>query len=143
MAHPEETLVMERSFIAQWSQLQRKLSGTPAGPGWNPNTDVYECADGLVIRLEVAGVPADSVEVHLEAQALIVRGIRRGPCGDQTQAGVRYRQMEIEYGAFERVLPLPFGVDGEAARATVQGGLEIRLPRTPTTRPTRIPIQVP
>lgn len=135
---------MERSFIAQWSQLQRKLSGTPTGPGWNPNTDVYECADGLVMRMEVAGVAADSVEVNLEAHALIVRGIRRGPCGDQTQAGVRYRQMEIEYGAFERVLPLPFGVDGEAARATVQGGfLEIRLPRTPTTRPTHIPIQVP
>lgn len=128
--------------MAHWNQLQRKLAGTQAGTGWNPNTDVYECPDGLVIRLEVAGVQADSVEVQLEEQSLIVRGIRRGPSGDQTKAGVRYRQMEIEYGGFERVIPLPFGVDGEKARATVQGGfLEIRLPRTPTTQPTRIHIQ--
>lgn len=135
---------MERSFIAQWSQLQRKLSGAPSGPGWNPNTDVYECADGLVIRMEVAGVAAETVDVQLEAQAITIRGARRGPSGDQTHAGVRYRQMEIEYGGFARVIPLPFGVDGAAARATVHGGfLEIRLPRTPTTRPTRIHIQVP
>lgn len=135
---------MERKFMAQWHELQRKLSGTHAGTGWNPNTDVYECAEGLVIRMEVAGVSAESVEVQLEEQSLVVRGTRRGPMGDQTQAGVRYRQMEIEYGGFERVIPLPFGVDGTAARAAVQGGfLEIRLPRTPTTRPTRIHIQVP
>lgn len=135
---------MDRSFMAQWNQLQRKLTGTHAGTGWNPNTDVYECEDGLVIRLEVAGVPADALEIQLEEQALIVRGTRRGPACDQTKAGIRYRQMEIEYGGFERVIPLPFGVDGAAARATVQGGLiEIHLPRTPTTQPTRIHIQVP
>ena len=135
---------MERSFIAQWNQLQRKLAGTPTGPGWNPNTDVFECAEGLVVRLEVAGITAEQVELQLEEQALIVRGLRRGPTGDQTTAGVRYRQMEIEYGAFERVIPLPFGVDGANARASIQGGfLEVRLPRTPTTHPTRIHIQVP
>lgn len=135
---------MENRFMAQWHELQRKLSGTHAGTGWTPNTDVYECPEGLVIRMEVAGVNAETVEVHLEEQALTVRGSRRGPTGGQTQAEVRYRQMEIEYGGFERVIPLPFGVDGAAARAVVQGGfLEIRLPRTPTTRPTRIHIQVP
>lgn len=135
---------MERSLFTQWSQLQRKLAGTQAGTGWSPNTDVYECPEGLVIRMELAGVPPDAMEIHLEEQALIVRGIRRGPSGDQTGAGVRYRQVEIEYGAFERVIPLPFGVDGTKTRASVQDGfLEIRLPRTPTTKATRIHILVP
>ena len=82
---------MERSFIAQWNQLQRKLAGAQPGTGWSPNTDVYECAEGLVIRMEVAGLTADQVEIDLEKQALIVRGVRRGPTGDQTTAGVRSR----------------------------------------------------
>ena len=133
---------MERSFMAQWTQLQQKLTGTQSGTGWTPNTDVFECPDGLVIRMEAAGVAPDAVEVHLEKQALLVRGTRRGPSGDQTKAGIRYRQMEIEYGAFERIIPLPFGVDGAAARAVMHDGfLEIRLPRTPITQPTRINIQ--
>ena len=135
---------MEKSYLAQWHQLQRKLTATQPGTGWNPNTDVYECPDGLVIRMEVAGVPADAVDIHLEEQSLVVRGIRRGQGSEHTVADVRYRQMEIEYGAFERRLALPFGVDGAAARAVIQSGfLEIRLPRTPVTQPTRIPIQVP
>ncbi len=135
---------MERSFIAQWNQLQRKAAGQASGTTWSPNTDVYECPEGLVIRMEVAGVPARGVEVHLEKQALLVRGVRRGPSGDHCKPGVRYRQVEIEYGPFERVIPLPFGVDGKEARAVVHDGfLEIRLPRKPTTQPTRIIIQEP
>ncbi len=140
----EDTVIMERSIIAQWTQLQHKLAGTHAGLGWSPNTDVYECPESLVIRMEVAGVDPATLEIELEEQALIVRGVRRGPTGEQTTPGLRYRQMEIEYGGFERVIALAFGVDGAGARATIQAGiLELRLPRTPTTKPTRIYIQVP
>lgn len=132
---------MERTFMAQWSQLQRKLSSTRTSACWNPNTDVYECPEGLVIRVEVAGVPADEMVVQLEEHSLIVRGERPGPCSGQTAEGVRYRQMEIEYGSFERVIALPFGVDGAAARAIFQNGfLEIRLPRSSDTKPTRIQV---
>ena len=39
-------------------------------------------------------------------------------------------QMEIDYGPFERLFTVPAGLDGDAARARLEGGfLEICLPK--------------
>lgn len=141
---------MQRSFFFQWSQLQRKLAGldsanqTAAGAsGWNPNVDIFEGPDGLLIRVELAGVTPEMVEIQVDDQALVVRGIRRDPQGSETASGYRFRQMEIDFGPFERILPLPFAVDGAQARATFRNGiLSIRLPRAPAPQATHIRIQV-
>ncbi len=130
---------MERRFISQWLSLAH---GSASEPGWVPDADVCEGPEGLVIRMDLAGVEPDRIEVHLDTGELRVTGCRRGPTAGQTAAGIRYHQMEIAYGRFERVLPLPFAVDGEAARATARHGLlEITLPRAASTRPAQIRIQ--
>lgn len=132
---------MQRSFLAQWNQIQRKLAGLsnqtpdPHGSSWTPNTDVYEGPDGLIVKVELAGVPEKSVEVRLDAQELVITGVRRDPQCSETASGYRFRQMEIEYGLFERVVHLPFPVQGAGARASFhEGMLTVRLPRAPATR---------
>ena len=93
---------------------------------WSPLTDVVESAKGLLVRMEVPGVARTDLRVRLEGHALIVEGIRFSPC----HADLRFRQMEIEYGPFWRVVPLPFAVTSRrAVVALVSGVLEIFLPR--------------
>jgi HSP20 family protein len=112
-------------------------------PTWSPNTDVYEGPDGLIVKVELAGVTNDALEVRLEEQALVISGVRRDPQCSETASGYRFRQLEMEYGPFQRILPLPFAVDGAATRATFQNGiLMVRLPRSPSPQPTHIRIRL-
>lgn len=138
---------MTRTMMAQWNALQRKLAGVhgasgPAEAGvWQPNTDVYDGPDGLIVKVELGGVSCDLVQIYLQDRALVVEGVRRDPHSAESLAGVRLRQMEIEYGPFQRVIPLPYPVDGRRSLAHCAGGmLEIRLPRADTVVRKRVTI---
>ena len=94
---------------------------------WTPNTDVYETPDQIVVRMEVAGVEAGSLELTLTERLLVVRGSRPDPC---RVGRCQFRQMEIDYGAFERRIVVPCAVDGAQARAVLGNGfLQIDLPK--------------
>ena len=139
---------MTKNILTQWAHLQRKITGAPEhllvshGSGaWSPNTDIYESADDVIVKVELAGVDKESIRVHLEGQAVIVEGVRRDPYGGESTAGYRFRQMEIEYGPFQRVVPVPFAVSGEQARAQISNGiLKVRLPRAKAPVQTKITI---
>lgn len=139
---------MSKNLFAQWSQIQRKLAGVQAQMGelhgntsWSPNTDVYDSAGGLVVKVELAGVAPDTIHVYLDREHLIIEGVRRDPYAGETGAGYRFRQMEIEYGPFQRVIELPYPVSGRDALAHChEGVLEIRLPRAEAATTKRIAI---
>jgi HSP20 family protein len=141
---------MSKNLLAQWSQIQRKLAGLseqiahPEDPSaWMPNTDVYDAPQGLVVKVEMAGVACEEVQVMLDARELVIQGQRRDPHCDAARTGYRFRQMEIEYGPFRRVIPLPYPVSAEKARARCQDGvLEIRLPRTRHASSRRVAIML-
>ncbi|OQA28698.1 MAG: Spore protein SP21 [Verrucomicrobia bacterium ADurb.Bin345] len=128
---------MTKNIILQWASIQRKLGGMtehilePHGAAaWSPNTDVYESHDDVMIKVELAGVAKESIQVNLENQVVVICGMRRDPYGGESTAGYRFRQMEIEYGPFQRTVSLPFPVDGNQVTAhMVNGILKIRLPR--------------
>ena len=139
---------MTKNILTQWAQLHRKLAGASEhllgahGSGaWSPNTDVFESSDDVVVKVELAGVDKESIHVHLEDQAIIIDGVRRDPYGGESTAGYRFRQMEIEYGPFRRIVPVPYPVDGERAGAQISNGiLKVRLPRAKTPIQTKITI---
>jgi len=130
---------MSKNLLAQWSQIQRKLAGlndqssTPhASAEWVPNADVYDGPGGLVVKVELAGVASDGFNIHLEKRALVIEGVRRDPhaCPDRCAEGYQLRQMEIEYGPFRRVIPLPYAVSASKATARCDRGIcEIHLPK--------------
>ena len=142
---------MPHSRNRTWVDIQKKLAGfhhptmkTQHDTAWVPNTDVIEHEDGLLVRVELAGVATDSLQITIAQSALVIAGHRANPQTGGTAAGFRFRQMEIEYGAFERVVSLPHPVDRKLARARCRNGmLEIALPRADavTRRKTVIQIQ--
>jgi HSP20 family protein len=122
---------MTTNVLSHWGALHRKQAGLAAVPhepgAWLPPTDVVEDERGLIVRMEIAGVARRDIHVWLESGALVVEGSRPNPC----RRGLRFRQLEMEYGPFRRILPLPCGVDGRRATAALEHGvLEIWLPRT-------------
>jgi HSP20 family protein len=113
---------------------------------WLPKTDVYETPNDLVVRVEVAGIRRESLHVTLSAddRVLSIKGTRAERVIDDRQK-VRYYQLEVYFGSFERdvLLPPNVPVDRNKLTATYRDGfLLVNLPKTAEVRTSRsIPIE--
>ena len=101
-------------------------TGETATGRWTPHTDVYVSDSGLVIKVELAGMKSDSLEIIVEGQRLRISGVRPDCC---RAAHCNFLVMEINYGPFETVLDLPVGYELSRAKAIyVNGFLRIDVP---------------
>jgi HSP20 family protein len=102
------------------------------GAHWVPNTDVYATEEGLVIKLELAGMRSENLEITVEGNKLRISGQRPDEC---RTSKCTFWVMEINYGAFENVLELPPGYDLTQARASyLNGFLRIDVPQSAKTQ---------
>jgi HSP20 family protein len=108
--------------------------------GFTPRLDVYYCgADEpkAVVKVELPGVPPDSIDLQIAGRELVVSGQR--PLADSE--GRVYQQVEIETGPFRRAVRLNADVDAARTRATYDDGiLRIELPLRTAPEPRRVPI---
>jgi HSP20 family protein len=99
---------------------------TSASAHWVPNTDVYSTESGLVIKVELAGMRSEHLEITVEGSRLRISGTRPDGCRAPKAS---FLVMEINYGPFESVLELPAGYDlGQAKAAYLNGFLRIDVP---------------
>lgn len=105
------------------------LADTTSHNTWTPNTDVYETAEHLIVKMELAGIQREDLEITLQDRLLLVRGYREDP-SRQRPNRCSFRQMEIDYGFFERRIVIPRTVNGHRVRAVFHNGfLHIELPK--------------
>ena len=106
---------------------------------WVPNTDMYTTDNGLVIKVELAGMRSDNLEITVEGNRLRISGNRPDGC---RAAKASFRVMEINYGPFETILELPPGYDlGHAKAAYLNGFLRIDVPLLErSSKTTKVPI---
>jgi HSP20 family protein len=71
---------------------------------WQPAADIYKLPTGWLVKLELAGVQPEDVQLILRGHTLVVTGRRRDA---SLEAACRQLRMEIEYGRFEREIDLP------------------------------------
>lgn len=71
---------------------------------WRPLADIYRTPHGWLIKLELAGVRPEDIQVLVQGRILRVRGRR----GDwiYTEASQCY-SLEITYSSFERAFEIP------------------------------------
>ena len=119
---------LERLFHELWHVRQRTL--LRAGER-RPLTDVYETPVELVVKMELAGVPEDAIEITVYADHLVVTGSRAQPDSPAAaDSDISFHEAQIHYGAFRAEVRLPILVDGQRVTATLdQGFLLIHLPR--------------
>lgn len=116
-------------------ELVRRLLQACSGNDrfWEPAADVYETRHAVKIKVELAGVRPNEIQVELGdgGRAITVRGVRRDVDGDR-EARIAFHQMEVYVGPFHRDIPLPSGLTIDASRieATYHDGfLLITLPK--------------
>lgn len=106
---------------------------------WVPNTDVYVTDNGLIVKVELAGMRSEHLEITVENNRLRISGNRPDGC---RAAKCSFLVMEINYGPFESVLEVPPGYDlAQAKAAYLNGFLRIDVPLA--ARPaknTKVPI---
>jgi HSP20 family protein len=101
--------------------------------GFRPQVDCVRGEDppALHVVVELPGVDPSELQVVAADRVLVVAGVRRR----QPLEG-RYQQMEIEYGPFQRRIPLDEPVDTNAATARYEHGLlTVVLPIATTAPP--------
>jgi HSP20 family protein len=96
-------------------------AGKPGSTGvWQPPADIYRTRRGWLVKLDLAGVRPEDVQVTVHGDCLTVRGIRRD-CS--LEEGCRHYQMEIAYSTFERSLTLPVNLDRARVEAEHRQGM--------------------
>ncbi len=109
-----------------------RMSGS-AGEVWSPRVDVYETTDTIVVKVGVAGLEANNIELSLsgDSRSLTIRGLRSEQDEDKGKR-VKYHQLEVYYGPFERTVAIPeeVNIDRENLSAVYKDGfLKIILPK--------------
>jgi HSP20 family protein len=118
---------MEKVF-RHLSTFRNYFFPSPLHKPWHPYTDVYETQTDLIIKVELAGVRKEDVKIFTEEDKLIIHGIRRETC---PEGKIAYRQMEINYGPFEAIIPLIIPIDEKKPinSTIINGILEVKLPK--------------
>lgn len=83
--------------------LFRDRPGTETCP-WRPCADIYRTRQGWLIKLDLAGVRREEIEVGVCGSMLVVSGSRRDWLVEEA---VDHYRMEIAYSSFERRFDLP------------------------------------
>ena len=104
---------------------------------WVPTADVFARDDDLVIRMELAGVGRENIDITLHENTLTVSGERESDLDDD----VSFYVHERFYGAFRRSMTLPAGIDEGRINAYSDNGLlEITVEGGAVTESHRISI---
>lgn len=138
-------LELEMKRISDDMLLQMfRISGT-SGEIWSPRVDVYETNESIIVKVCAAGLDPDRVELTLSSDSkfLCLRGVRVENDEDKPQR-LRYYQLEVYYGPFERIVALPadIQVDREKLTAAYKDGfLKVTLPKLKHNKSLKIEIK--
>lgn len=93
-----------------------------SGQLWYPAADVYQTPEGWVVKVELAGVSPEDIEIDIQGNVLYIAGCRKDR---SCSAGVSFQQMEITYSNFEKTLRFPSPIDGARIEHEFENGLLI------------------
>jgi HSP20 family protein len=101
--------------------------------------DIYETEEDLVLQTAIAGVEADSLDISLEKDLLIVKGERKNPAKETKK---NYFVEECYFGSFSREVILPREIDPTHTKASMEEGiLTIRMPKIERDKKRKIVIE--
>ena len=110
----------------------------PAG-GYTPPTDVFVTDSKVIVRIDVAGVRPDDVEVTCEGSTLVINGKRDFPYDPEV---TRFLSRGIFYGEFAQRVQLGDRLDtGNIGARYDNGVLEVTIPFAEEAKPRSIQIE--
>lgn len=92
-----------------------------------PPAELQEASDAIHLKLEVPGITAEDLDIHVSAEAVSISGERKEETKTEEQGMTR---TEFRYGRFQRVIPLPVRVQNTNVQADYKDGiLKLTLPK--------------
>jgi HSP20 family protein len=117
----------------------RRQTDEGLGVAWQPPVDVYEDANGILLKVELPEIDPKEVEIQVEGNSLTLRGERKLENVERREG---YQRIERVYGAFSRSFTLPQTVDIDHINAEGRDGvLRIFLPKKAETKPRQIKVE--
>lgn len=104
-----------RTGVQPYAEFSDRLRGDH----WQPDVDIFETENAIVVRVELAGVQRGDLKVTVDQNVLRIRGVREGA----GRGALRLHQMEIASGPFERRVRVPIDIDSERVSARLEDGL--------------------
>ncbi|MBA2734437.1 MAG: Hsp20/alpha crystallin family protein [Acidobacteria bacterium] len=113
---------MAESVERYFKMISIARRSRPGARVWRPNADIYNTSDGWIVKVDLAGVTADDLEITIQGRTLILSGCRRDTFFGK---GVVYHQLEITYSRFEKTLVFPCSIEGASVLRDYRDGLLI------------------
>lgn len=103
---------------------------------WTPAADIYEIESGYMIAMDLPGIDREALEIDVDDNRLIVRGIR-------AISESKQHRSERPRGKFLRTFSVPGSVDqGKIGADYKDGVLQIRLPKRNEQKSKKIDIKI-
>lgn len=107
---------------------------------WRPLADILESTEMMTVKVELAGMKEEEIEVTLYEDALVISGDRRDD--HDGHGNLSYHEAQIRYGPFRVEVFLTYPIDRDAVMARYENGfLWVDLPKLPESQPERVRIQ--
>jgi HSP20 family protein len=92
-----------------------------------PRIDVEETDKQLEVTAELPGMEEKDIEVTLDEDRLTIKGEKKTEREEKNKTALI---SECSYGSFQRVIPVPAGVERDKAKAKFKNGvLKLTLPK--------------
>jgi HSP20 family protein len=141
-----ETLPAFSRFEEEMENMMEEFFGRrePLGRMWGgekfvPTANVTETENELEVTIDLPGLKPEEVNLELREGALWITGERKE---EKEEKEKTFHRMERRYGAFRRIIPLPFAVNEEKIEAEFRHGvLAVKLPKTEEAKPKHIEVK--
>lgn len=133
---------LERRYHELWHELvrqsqQQTLMHRPSG--WRPPADIHETPNAITVKIELAGMREEDIDVTLYNDALVVSGERRDE--HEHDDSICYHEAQIRYGPFRVEIFIPAEIERKEIEARYDDGfLKVLLPKAAPAAPKQVQI---
>jgi HSP20 family molecular chaperone IbpA len=121
------------------TQVAREARDPAQEPALLPPVDVIENGTGITLYADLPGVPKEKLNVHVEADSLIIEG----EINLATPEGMEASHAEVSLPRYRRTFTLSKELDAGKVSAELKNGvLTLRIPKAEHAQPRRVPIRI-
>jgi HSP20 family protein len=113
-------LDLQREIDEVFGALIDEPWGRRGSTRWLPAVDIDETAEAYLVTVDLPGVCADDVQLHVRPREVEIRGTR---VSSRSVASATRIHTERSAGHFRRTFPLDHPVDPETAESRCQDGV--------------------
>jgi HSP20 family protein len=111
------------SFVNDTSMKNKFFVCSAQGFGdshWEPFVDIYRTRKGWILKVDLAGVRLEDIDISRLRNTLTIEGIRRDLLKEDH---CNYYSMEISYSRFKRAITLPLDLEDSSIRMDYTDGM--------------------